>query len=170
VVWRDAVVDWFHKTSGIDDEQGRVGRRPDRVEAEKMQPAGYVTVSVTPSETASRGEAVVCKEQAGCSASTVFSRADGWYDVAVQYFDLKDGSSHYALQANGATVDTWIADDTLPSDKLDGHTSTRHVISGVALHRGDRLRITGTPDGPEPAPLDYIEITPSLRQTRAAVK
>ena len=168
VVWRDAVVDWFHKTSGIADEQGRVGRHPDRVEAEKMQLDGYVTTAVTPWETASEGEAVVCKAQADCSASTVFSRENGWYDVAVQYFDLKDGASHFTLQVNGVTIDSWIADDTLPSDKLDGHTSTRHVTSGVALHSGDRIRIVGTPDSREPAPLDYVEMTPAFRQAWAA--
>jgi alpha-glucuronidase len=170
VVWRDAVVDWFHKISGIADEQGRVGRHPDRVESEKMQLDGYGTVAVTPWETASGGAAVVCKARVDCSASTVFSRADGWYDVAVQYFDWKNGASHFALQVNGTTIDRWTADDTLPSDKLDGHTSTRHVTSGVALHRGDRLRIVGTPEGGEPAALDYMEITPSFRQTRAAVE
>ena len=170
VVWRDAVVNWFHKMSGIADERGRLGRHLDRVEAEKMQLDGYVTVPVTPWETASGEEAIVCEGRAECSASSTFSRPDGWYDLAVQYFDLKDGASHFALQVNGATVDTWIADDSLPSDKLDGHTSTRHRTSSVALHAGDRIRIVGTPDGREGAPLDYMEITPSLRQTQAVAQ
>src|SRR5436190_11371559 len=28
IVWRDAVVNWFYKTSGLSDAQGRVGRNP----------------------------------------------------------------------------------------------------------------------------------------------
>jgi alpha-glucuronidase len=160
LVWRDAVVSWFYKTSGIADEKGRAGHHADRVEAEAMQLDGYSPVEVTPWETASGGKAVVCDRQT-CSAGTVLSRPDGWYDIAVQYFDLNNGSSHFELQVNGATIDSWIADDSLPSSKLDGHTSTRHVTSAVALHSGDVLRVVGAPEGKEPAPLDYLEIIPS---------
>ena len=28
IVWRDAVNDWFHQMSGIDDQKGRVGHHP----------------------------------------------------------------------------------------------------------------------------------------------
>lgn len=164
LVWRDAVVNWFHKTSGIADEQGRVGSHPDRLEAEAMQLTGYVPVRVTPLETASGGMAIVCERQPTCSADSTFSRPDGWYDIAIQYFDLNNGASHFALQVNGATIDTWIADDTLPSGKLDGHTSTRHITSAVALRSGDQIRIVGAPDGREPAPLDYVEITSAFRR------
>lgn len=167
LVWRDAVVNWFYKISGISDGQGRVGKHPNRTEAEAMQLTGYVPVAVTPWETASGGKAIVCKDQETCSASMAFTRPDGWYDIAVQYFDPNDGASHFALQVNGTTIDKWTADDILPSSKLDGHTSTRRVVSGVALHSGDQIRIVGTPDGKEPAPLDYIEITPAF-QTEAA--
>lgn len=171
LVWRDAAVNWFHKISGIADEQGRVGNHPNRIEAEAMQLTGYAPVAVTPWETASGGKAIEC-EQTTCSASTTFTRPNGWYDVAVQYFDLNDGASNFALQIDGTTMDTWTADDTLPSDKLNGHTSTRHVIAGVALRTGDRIRIVATPDGKEPAPLDYLEITPAFQQAamRATMK
>ena len=169
-VWRDAVVNWFHQMSGIADDQGRVGNHPNRIEAEAMHLAGYAPVAVTPWETASGGKAAMCG-QAACSASTVFTRPDGWYDVAVQYFDLLDGVSHFTLEINGSPVDTWAADDTLPSDKLNGHTSTRHTTAGVALDRGDRIRIVGVPGGKEPAPLDYLEITAAFAGTpRVAVK
>lgn len=170
VVWRDAVVNWFHQMSGIDDDRGRVGNHPNRIEAEAMHLAGYTPVAVAPWETASGGKAVVCR-RATCSASAVFTRPDGWFDIAVQYFDLNDGVSHFTLEINGSPVDAWAADDTLPSDKLNGHTSTRHTTAGVALHRGDRIRIVGAPGGSEPAPLDYLEITPAFSGSmREAVK
>jgi hypothetical protein len=40
------------------------------------------------------------------------------------------------------------------------------------LHSEDRIRIMGKPDGAEPAPLDYIEITPTFQHvlTPAAAK
>ena len=56
IVWRDAVTEWFQNISGIRDKFGRVGIYPDRIEAEAMQADGYVTVPVTPWETASGGK------------------------------------------------------------------------------------------------------------------
>jgi alpha-glucuronidase len=110
----------------------------------------------------------VCKESGGCSAGATFARADGWYDIAIQYFDFDHGASRYTLQVNGAAIDRWVANDTLPSDKMDGHTSTRRVVRGVALHKGDTIRIIGVPDGDEPAPLDYVEIaSPASTVVRA---
>jgi alpha-glucuronidase len=79
----------------------------------------------------------------------------------MQYFDLLHGHSRFSLSVAGNEVDRWTADDTLPSDKKDGSTSTRISMDNVAIHRGDVLRITGWPDGPEKAPLDYIEVIPS---------
>ena len=79
--------------------------------------------------------------------------------MAVQYFDQNNGVSHYQLLVNEKLLDSWAADDHLPSDKMIVHTSTRHTIEGVEIQPGDVLKIVGTPDGSEPAPLDYIEIT-----------
>jgi alpha-glucuronidase len=163
IVWRDAVTEWFTKMSGIPDAKGRVGNYPGRIEAESMQLNGYAPVDVTPWETASGGKAVVCALQE-CSAQTTWERRDGWYDVAVQFFDLRHGQSRFALSIAGTEVDHWDAGDTLPSDKPSGHTSTRRVLRHVAIHRGDIVRVSGWPDGAEKAPLDYVEIVPS--QTR----
>ena len=73
-VWRDAVVNWFLKTSGIPDEKGRAGKHPGRVEAESMQLEGYTPVPVTPWEAASGGMAVSCPI-ARCAAHFVFEGA-----------------------------------------------------------------------------------------------
>jgi len=159
IVWRDAVVNWFYRTSGIPDAEGRVGNNPNRIEAENMQLVGYVLVEVTPWETASDGKAIGCN-QTSCSASLVFDRPAGKYSLAVQYFDQNNGISHYDLSVNERVVNSWSSDDNLPSDKMNGHTSTRHVIEGVELQPGDVLKIVGTPDGGEPAPLDYLELIP----------
>jgi alpha-glucuronidase len=160
VVWRDAVTEWFTKMSGIPDGLGRVGVYPGRIEAESMQRDGYAVIDVVPWETASGGKAVVCAD-AECSVESTWDKADGWYDVSVQYFDLLHGHSRFALSVDGKEIQRWIADDTLPSDRLDGSTSTRITMRDVAIHRGDVLKVTGWPDGVEPAPLDYLEIMPS---------
>lgn len=160
VVWRDAVTTWFAKESGIPDALGRVGHYAGRIEAESMQFNGYKVVGVTPWETASGGKAVIC-ELPECSVEMTWDKPDGWYDITVQYFDLLHGHSRFALSVGGDEVEHWVADDTLPGDTLNGSTSTRRVLHRVAIHRGDRIRVTGWPDGPEHAPLDYLEIVPS---------
>ena len=54
--------------------------------------------------------------------------------------------------------DEWEAAGNLPTGKIDGSSSTRHTVAGIALRPGDRIRIEGTPNGAERAALDYIEI------------
>jgi alpha-glucuronidase len=152
------VVNYFHKLSGIEDAQHRVGHDPDRVEAEDMQLSGYVPVSVTPWETASGGKAVACSGQNSCSASLKFDREAGIYTVSVQYFDQNNGASRYELLVDDQVKDSWAADDHFPSDKMNGHTSTRHTTVGVELKPGSTLKIVGNPDGGETAPLDYVEV------------
>ncbi len=161
IVWRDAVSNWFLRMSGIPDAKGRVGNYPDRVEAESMQLSGYTPVDVTPWETVSGGKAVICKE-AECAAKTFFNGAAGKYRIAVEYFDFHNGASAYSLQLNGKELAHWIANNTLPTDRMNGSTSTRYLVpDAVTLKTGDTIEIVGHPDGPEPAPLDYISIVPA---------
>jgi alpha-glucuronidase len=161
IVWRDAVSEWFFRMSGVADERGRVGHHADRIEAESMQAVGYHAVDVVPWETASQGRAMVCSA-APCSLTTTLQEPAGRYDIAVQYFDLRNGVSHYSLVLNNQIVGQWAADDALPpaadDAKLDGHTSTRFTVRGIALKPGDGLRLEAQPEGGEAAPVDYIEI------------
>jgi alpha-glucuronidase len=160
IVWRDAVSEWFLKMSGIPDRLGRVGHYPNRIEAESMQAVGYKPVDVVPWETASGSKAVVCTGAPVCSLTTQLYRPAGTYSIAVQYFDLTKGKSSYEFLLDGKQVATWRADGSLPSGRLDGHTSTRFTIPRIHLAPGETLTLRGTPDGAEPAPVDYIEITP----------
>jgi len=162
IVWRDAVVNWFYRASGIEDERGRVGHDPNRIKAEAMQLSGYALVDVTPWETASGGKAVACTTGSVCSASFTLDREAGIYSIAVQYFDQNNGVSHYELLVDDRAVDSWAADDHLPSDKMNGHSSTRHTTLNVELKPGSVVKIVGRPDGGEPAPLDYVEITAKI--------
>lgn len=86
IVWRDVINDWFHRISGIDDAQGRVGHHPGRIEPEAMTASGYTPVDITPWETASGGKAVVCKVAAAVPLSPTLDKPAGTYDIAVQYF------------------------------------------------------------------------------------
>jgi alpha-glucuronidase len=81
--------------------------------------------------------------------------------LTVQYFDQNNGISAFKLYVADQLVDEWMADDHLPSRKPDGSSATRRVIHGLALRAGDEIRIEGTPDGQEYAPLDYVEIVNS---------
>jgi alpha-glucuronidase len=164
IVWRDAVSQWFFKISGIPDRLNRVGNYPNRIEAESMHAEGYKPVDVTPWETASGGKAVVCTAHPACTLDTTLNRTAGNYAIAVEYFDLRSGVSTYDLLLNGATIAHWSAEAKLPpavdDPHLDGHTSTRFTVPSVRIAPGDTLTLRGTPKGNEPAPVDYIEITP----------
>ncbi len=158
-VWRDAVSEWFHRASGIPDVKGRVGHYPGRLEAESMKLDGYAPVDVKPWETASGGKAVACA-QPRCEAGFTYNGPPGWYTLRVEYFDQRNGISHYRVFVDNQQVDDWLASDHLPTTKLDGTSSTRRTISGIALRPGDFIRIEGVPDAGEPAALDYVEIVP----------
>ena len=157
IVWRDAVTMWFFKASGIADSRGRVGTYPGRIEAESARLEGYAVKDVTPWEAASGGKAVECSAQS-CSATFIYNGAAGWRDLVVQYFDTNAGASHFRLRVGQQVVAEWIAGDRVPTKKVDGSSSTRRVITSVALRPGDQIAIDGAPDGAETAALDYIEI------------
>ena len=184
IVWRDAVVQYFLKRSGIPDERGRAGQYPGRLEAEDARLTGYQAIYVTPWEDASRGKAISCPTLKGtgfspyitepertgasapegvrnCTAEWTFTGAPGRYSIAVQYFDLPGGSAHFTLSVDNQPAASWTADAHLPSNHPNGDNSTRYTLPGVDLKTGDTLRIAGQPDGADPAALDYIEITPS---------
>jgi alpha-glucuronidase len=160
IVWRDAVVQYFLKLSGIPDDKGRAGHYPGRLEAEDARLSGYKAIDVTPWEDASRGKAVTCGA-AACSAEWTWSRQPGTYNIAVQYFDLAGGAARFKLLVNGRAAATWRADANLPSTPPNGDNSTRRTVTGIALKPGDTIRVDGVPDGPDPAALDYVEATPA---------
>ncbi len=160
-VWRDGIAGWFHKTSGIPDENGRVGHHPNRVEAESMTLSGYAPRKVSQFEAASGETAVECAGD-DCMATYRFDGPAGWYTLNIRYFDYPRGTSRFRLWVGEQLVDEWIADDTLAArnPEPESASSTRRLISGVALRPGDEIRIEGLPDGGETAALDYMEIRP----------
>jgi alpha-glucuronidase len=161
-VWRDAVAGWFFRASGIADAQGRVGAYPGRFEAEAMTLEGYAAMDVTPWETASGGKAVECRAER-CSATLRYNGPAGWYQLRVRYFDQNTGISRFRLWIGNQLMDEWTAADRLPTQKIDGSSSSRRTIPGVALRPGDQIRIEGVPDGGETAALDYLEILPEIK-------
>ena len=169
IVWRDAIVQYFLKESGIPDAKGRAGHFPGRLEAEDARLSGYKVIAVTPWEDASGGKAVTCDTGSapeGCSAEWTYTGRAGRFDIAVQYFDLQGGVAHFALDVNGKAVAKWAADAKLPSRQPNGDNSTRFVTfgpegRGIMLTPGEVLRVEGTPDASDPAALDYIEIEPA---------
>ena len=158
-VWCDAVTMWFLRASGIPDARGRVGHYPGRFEVESMALEAYTVRDVVPWEAASGGKAVAC-EVAQCAAALHFDGAPGWYVLHVQYFDLPAGIARFRVLVANQVVDEWAGADHLPARKIDGSSSVRRVIPGIALRPGDEIRIEGVPDGGDPAALDYVEILP----------
>lgn len=165
IVWRDAICTFYNKLSGIADEKGRFGEYPWRIEAESMTLSGYRATSVTPAETASGGRAITVSSGTG-TASTKLKFPSGTYDVAVNYFDVNPGKARWQIAVNDKTIGEWQGDIESklgkdPSDKLDGHSAARITFPNVTIAQGDTVKITGSPNGNEGAPLDYISFLPS---------
>ncbi len=74
------------------------------------------------------------------------------------YFDQNNGDSSFRVLVGDQVADEWMANDILPTTKIGGDSSKRRRIRGLALRPGDEIRIVGTPDREEQAPLDYVEI------------
>jgi alpha-glucuronidase len=167
IVWRDAIVQYFLKLSGIPDERGRAGNYPNRLEAENARLTGFKVIDVQPWEDASGGKAVSCPAavegtaQNTCVAEWSYSGAVGRFNIAVQYFDLRGGEAKFSFTVNGKQEATWSANADLPSRRPNGDNSTRFVVRGIGLKGGDVLRIEGAPDKSDPAALDYIEMVPA---------
>jgi alpha-glucuronidase len=166
IVWRDAINDFYFNKSGIHDSAGRVGQHPWRIEAESMSLIGYQPVLVNPFEMASNYTAIVTTSNT--TSGTAVARLDfpsGTYDVAANYYDIIGGRARWKLYLNNVTLGEWVGnnEDVLghtPSTHLDGHSATRITFNGVNIARGDTIKIVGTPDGIEQAPLDYIAVLP----------
>ena len=94
-----------------------------------------------------------------CAAEWTWPGPAARYNIAVQYFDLPGGAAKFTLLIDNHPAATWQADANLPSTRPNGDNSTRHTIPNIALNPGDTLRIVATPDGADPAALDYIEVT-----------
>ena len=167
IVWRDAIVNYYHNLSGVPDDAGRVGNHPWRVEAESMALDGYEPYAVNPFEMASNTTAIVTSSNSTTGTAEAQLRfPNGTYDLAVNYYDLIGGRSTWSVYINDREIGQWIGDseDTLghaPSTYLDGHSATRITFPATDISTGDMLKIVGTPNGIEPAPLDYIAVLPA---------
>ncbi len=159
-VWRDAICNYFQKMSGIPDARNRVGRYPDRIEAERMRLQGYKPVNIVPWENASGGRAIECTLPEGCTAAFRFERAAGWYGLDIEYYDQNNGKSRFRVLVNDQLVDEWIAGNRLTARKPGGDSSSRRRVKGLALRPGDEIRLEGIPDGEEHAGLDFVSIRP----------
>jgi len=168
IVWRDAISEFYLNKSSIPDQAGRVGHHPYRLEAEDMQLSGYKVVAVNPFEMASNSKAVVTSSNAtGGTLAARLGFESGVYDLGVNYYDIIGGRARYEVYLNEKLVGEWMGDNVdsgrlghTPSMMLDGHSATRITFGGVEVKEGDMLKIVGTPDGAEMAPVDYVVLLP----------
>ncbi|PNS18132.1 hypothetical protein CAC42_3577 [Sphaceloma murrayae] len=166
ITWRDTVNDFYRNMTGIEDELGRVGNHPYRIEAEAMDMVGYKRYAVAPWNAASGGWAAVTEgNRTTGELRTVVQSETGKYDVAVNYFDMAIGRSTWELWLGEKLVGQWKGDSDLtlghaPSNYIDSTSATRITFKGVDVVKGETLRVVGKPDGIEPAPVDYVSIFP----------
>ncbi|KAL4928093.1 alpha-glucuronidase [Aspergillus undulatus] len=166
LVWRDSINNFYFNKSGIHDEAGRVGNHPYRIEAEDMDLEDYEPYLVSPFEAASGSYCIVTSDNA--TEGTAWTRLTvetGIYNVAVNYYDQAIGNSTWKLFIDSELVGEWKGDleyilGRAPSPYIDGQTAARITFKDIDIQTGSILRIVGTPDGREPAPVDYISILP----------
>ncbi|KAK0610738.1 glycoside hydrolase superfamily [Immersiella caudata] len=166
LVWRDSVNNFYLNKSSIPDEKGRVGNYKYRIEAESMDLKGYRVYNVHPFEAASGAKAIVTTSNSTQgTASTVLGVETGKYDLSVNYYDQVIGNSTWELFLDETMVGKWKGDQEYILGKagspyIDGQTATRITFKGVQVTKGSTLKIVGTPDGLEPAPVDYVSVLP----------
>jgi len=162
IVWRDAVVQYFLKLSGIADEKARAGHYPGRLEAEDARLEGYKVIDVQPWEDASGGKAVSCDGgDRPCAATWTYNGSTTEASIAIQYFDVQGGSAKFVLMVNGKLAGAWEANAALPSPHPHGDNSTRVVFPHIRLAPGDLVSVNGIAEGADHAALDYIEVEPT---------
>ncbi|KAL2128682.1 hypothetical protein VTI74DRAFT_8841 [Chaetomium olivicolor] len=167
LVWRDSINMFYFNKSGIADERGRVGNHPYRIEAEDMKLEGYKRYDVSPFEAASGFRCIVTNDTSTKGTASVVLKdvKTGKYNVAVNYYDVAIGNSTWELFVDNNLVGKWKGDleyilGKAPTPYIDGQTATRKTFYGVKIKKGSTLKIVGTPDGEEPAPIDYVSILP----------
>ena len=79
----------------------------------------------------------------------------------MQYFDTDNGIARFEVRVGQQFIAEWSASALLGTRKPDGSSATRRIIRGIALRRGDEIRIQGIPDAGDAAVLDYLEILPA---------
>jgi len=168
IVWRDSITSFYYNTSGIPDNAGRVGPHPNplRIEAETMTLDGYMIYPVAPFEAASNQTAIVTSSNTTAgTASTTLQFPSGTYDLVVAYYDMYAGQATWEVSLNNVPLGKWIGnnEDRLfheQSRYVDSQTATRITFPGVKVKKGDSLKIVGTPNGLENAPIDYVALLP----------
>ncbi|KAL4938327.1 hypothetical protein BDV06DRAFT_231929 [Aspergillus oleicola] len=166
LVWRDSINTFYLNKSSIPDEAGRVGNHPYRIEAENMELEEYEPYLVSPFEAASDSYCIVTSDNATeGTARTRLGVETGTYNIAVNYYDQALGNSTWKLFLDSDLVGEWKGDleyilGRAPSPYIDGQTAARITFRDVHVEAGSILRIIGTPDGEEPAPVDYVSILP----------
>ena len=97
-----------------------------------------------------------------------FPGKDGLYNIAVVYYDAKQGAAQYRFSVDNRKIDNWRANQgqTHRSWKFRHHREKPEpcvrIIRNVKLKNGSLIKLTGRKDFADPAIIDCIEITPQL--------
>lgn len=167
LVWRDAINTFYSNMTGIPDAAGRVGVHPYRIEAEDMTLNGYKVVNVANPIHASgpKHQAIITTSNITAGTASTTLNTSGVFDLGINYYDQFGGKAKWDIYLNTQLLTTWNGthEDTLGYARtwtLDGSSATRNTIRGVTVKQGDVLKIVGTPDRLELAPVDYVSILP----------
>ncbi|MEO1339646.1 MAG: PQQ-dependent sugar dehydrogenase [Cyanobacteria bacterium J06635_13] len=131
------------------------------VEAESMSLDTYF---VTGNDSASAGQSIILSAGFPADTGTAsfdFAGISGEYDIAVRYFDHKNGSGQLELEQNNNILDSWNLDRNFYDFNADEIAiETRTVATGVEVNQGDSFTLTGREYWFEGVEVDYVEFIP----------
>ncbi|WP_218159339.1 hypothetical protein, partial [Alloyangia pacifica] len=127
---------------------------PVRVEAEAMELQGFQILN---NGHGSNDQLIQATGSGAHVAGFGFAEASGLYNITLGYFDESDGQSQLSLLRNGEVIDSFVWDADAGSAIVDPSAFMEREITAIALQAGDRLELSGTPNGGEPLRIDFLE-------------
>ena len=152
---------WFLHKSGIADDEKRVGNYPNRFEAEAMELDGYEAQTSRPGKPppAARPPCSLPRTARARSATNSTARPAG--STSTSPTSTRTTASRVQALVDDQLIDEWKADDTLPHDQPNGHTSTRHKTPKIVAPRRRRDPPRRHRRRRRASECDYLEIVPT---------
>ncbi|WP_353475011.1 CBM35 domain-containing protein [Salipiger sp. H15] len=131
---------------------------PFRIEAETLDLQGFQVVN---NGQASGDRFIQATGSGTHEAGMTFAAAAGAYAITVGHFDESDGQSVLSLLRNGEVMQSFVWNRDAGGAIADASSFSEFTFDAITLAAGDRVSVSGTPNGGEPLRVDYLDFTPT---------
>jgi hypothetical protein len=143
------------------NSEGPTALEPIRVEAESMKLKTFKPEAIASASAQTVISLRGSKDFESGQASFQFSGTEGYYRIAICYYDEGDGVSELKASVNQRVLDQWFLNR--PSDISWAGSKTlvqKTLADELWLKPGDIIKLNGTEDEKEHIRIDYVELTP----------